>query len=290
MLTLIGRGLVRIASISLLAGLIGAIFVRLGPGFGTSVQELDPRLSEATRAEMRRQSGAGADVPRYYAHWLAGIAHGDLGYSPSLKRPISELLRDRAGVTAAEVTEGAVAGVLAGFLLAVVVLASPRPVGSLVCGVGSSVVLSAPAAVIALACVWLDIDPAWAVATAVLPHALQYLTGVLRSGAAAGHVLAARARGIGPLRILLVHIMTPSLGELAAVCGMAVTVALGAAIPIEAICSRPGLGELVWQAALSRDLPVLVNMTVLLAVVTIGANTITDVVVAAVSPAREAAR
>src|SRR5579863_9644630 len=160
MLTLIGRGLVRIVSISLLAGLIGAIFVRLGPGFGTSVQELDPRLSEETRAEIRRQNGAGANVPRYYAHWLAGIAHGDLGYSPSLKRPISELLRDRAGVTAAEVTEGAIAGVLAGFLLAVVVLASPRPVGSLVCGVGSSVVLSAPAAVIALACVWLDIDPA----------------------------------------------------------------------------------------------------------------------------------
>jgi len=41
---------------------------------------------------------------------------------------------------------------------------------------------------------------------------------------------------------------------------------------------------------MSRDLPVLVNMTVLIAVVTIGANTLTDVVVAARNPARGSAR
>jgi ABC-type nitrate/sulfonate/bicarbonate transport system permease component len=181
---------------------------------------------------------------------------------------------------------GGVLGVGAGFLLAVLLLGCPRPAGRLLAGVGSSVALSAPAAVIALACVWFDIDAAWAVAVAVLPHALQYLAGVLESGAQAEHVLAARARGIGRRRILFVHIVTPALGELAAVCGMAVTVALGAAIPVEAITSRPGLGQLVWQAAQSRDLPVLVNMTVLLAVVTIGANTIGDVVVAVARPAR----
>jgi len=43
---------------------------------------------------------------------------------------------------------------------------------------------------------------------------------------------------------------------------------------------------LVWQAALARDLPVLVNVTVLLAIVTIGANTLTDMVIAARNPVR----
>jgi ABC-type dipeptide/oligopeptide/nickel transport system permease component len=38
-------------------------------------------------------------------------------------------------------------------------------------------------------------------------------------------------------------------------------IAFGAAIPIEALCDSPGLGQLAWQAALSRDLPLIVNVT-----------------------------
>jgi len=286
MLGVLARGLSRIVLISLLAGLIGSVFVRLGPGFGVSAEDLDPRLSDATRAEIQRRNSAGKDVAAYYGQWLCGLAHGDLGFSPSLKRPVTDLLRERAGVTATEVAAGGAAGIAAGFLLAVVILACPRAVASLLCGLGSSLALSLPAAVIALICLWLDANPLWAVAAAVTPHALQYLTGVLSASAMSDHVLAARARGLGRSRILFRHVLTPVAGELAAVAGMAVSIALGASIPIEAICSRAGIGQLVWQAALARDLPVLVNVTVLLAIVTIGANTLTDMVIAARNPVR----
>ena len=280
------RGFSRIVLISMLAGLIGSVFVRLGPGFGASAEDLDPRLSDATRAAIQRSNRAGGDVAGYYAQWLRGLVRGDLGFSPSLKRPIADLLRERAGVTAAEVAAGAALGVAAGFSLAVVILSCPRALASLLCGLGSSAALSVPAAVIALLCLWLDANPLWAVAAAVMPHTLQYLTGVLSASAASDHVLAARARGLGSSRILFRHVVTPVAGELTAVAGMAVSIALGASIPIEAICSRAGIGQLVWQAALARDLPVLVNVTVLLAIVTIGANTFTDVVIAALNPVR----
>jgi len=286
MLGVLARGLSRIVLISMLAGLIGSVFVRLGPGFGASTEDLNPRLSDATRAEIQRKNSAGSDVTGWYAQWLRGLVHGDLGSSPSLKRPITDLLRERAGMTATEVAAGGAIGVAAGFVLAVVTLACPRAVSSLLCGLGSSAALSLPAAVIALICLWLDANPLWAVAAAVMPHALHYLTGVLSASAASDHVLAARARGLKRSRILFRHVVTPVAGELAAVAGMAVSIALGASIPIEAICSRAGIGQLVWQAALARDLPVLVNVTVLLAIVTIGANTVTDVVIAARNPVR----
>jgi ABC-type dipeptide/oligopeptide/nickel transport system permease component len=54
--------------------------------------------------------------------------------------------------------------------------------------------------------------------------------------------------------------------------------AFGAAIPIEAICDVPGLGRLAWQSALARDLPVLVNLTMLIALVTTAAMAISDAV------------
>ena len=39
-----------------------------------------------------------------------------------------------------------------------------------------------------------------------------------------------------------------------------------------ALCGLPGIGQLAWQAALSRDLPLLVNLTVLVTLVTLLAN------------------
>ena len=44
--------------------------------------------------------------------------------------------------------------------------------------------------------------------------------------------------------------------------------AIGAAIPVEAICDVPGLGRLAWNAAMARDLPLLVNLTMIVAVAT----------------------
>ena len=50
------------------------------------------------------------------------------------------------------------------------------------------------------------------------------------------------------------------------------SIALGAAIPVEAIFDLPGTGQLAWQSALSRDLPVLVNLTLLMTAFTLLVN------------------
>jgi ABC-type dipeptide/oligopeptide/nickel transport system permease component len=54
--------------------------------------------------------------------------------------------------------------------------------------------------------------------------------------------------------------------------------AVGAAIPIEALCGLAGVGQLAWQAALARDLPLLVNITILVTLVTLLANSGADVI------------
>jgi peptide/nickel transport system permease protein len=69
--------------------------------------------------------------------------------------------------------------------------------------------------------------------------------------------------------------------------GITVSIALGASIPIESLCGLPGIGQLAWQAALSRDLPLLVNLTVLVTLVTLLANSGADVMVYMLKP-REA--
>jgi peptide/nickel transport system permease protein len=79
-----------------------------------------------------------------------------------------------------------------------------------------------------------------------------------------------------PLRILACHVAPPVLPELLALGGISVSMAMGSMVPVEALCDSPGVGQLVWQAAMARDLPVLVNVTLLLAAFTIGANLLAD--------------
>jgi ABC-type dipeptide/oligopeptide/nickel transport system permease component len=55
-----------------------------------------------------------------------------------------------------------------------------------------------------------------------------------------------------------------------------VSMAVGAIIPIEAICDAAGLGRLAWQAAMARDLPLLLNLTMLIAVATTTAMAISE--------------
>jgi peptide/nickel transport system permease protein len=63
---------------------------------------------------------------------------------------------------------------------------------------------------------------------------------------------------------------------LVALGGVSITLAFGASIPIEALADSPGLGQLAWQAALGRDLSVLVTITLLLTAITVVANVLAD--------------
>ena len=60
--------------------------------------------------------------------------------------------------------------------------------------------------------------------------------------------------------------------ELFALLGVSLSTAFTAAIPVEAICDSPGIGQLAWQAALARDLPVLTNLTLIVTAVTLLGN------------------
>jgi peptide/nickel transport system permease protein len=79
-------------------------------------------------------------------------------------------------------------------------------------------------------------------------------------------VLMARAKGVGRLRLIRTHVLRPAAPAVIALLGVSVSVAFGAAIPIEVICDAPGLGQLAWQAALKRDLPLLIDITLLVSI------------------------
>ncbi len=148
----------------------------------------------------------------------------------------------------------------------------------------SGLCLAAPAAVIALVFLWLGAASRWAIALVVFPHVYRYAKNQLVAVSQSPHVVAAQAKGLSSWRVLWAHVFTPAAPQLAALAGISVSLAFGASIPIEVICDTPGVGQLAWRAALDRDLPLLVTITVLVALMTLVVNSLADLALFAWRP------
>jgi peptide/nickel transport system permease protein len=265
---------------ALLGGLLGATLVRLGPGFGVDEREFDVRLNADSLQAIRAERASDSNIAVFYFRYLSGLVHGDLGFSRSLSRPVSELLKERLPLTLGSLAYGVFGGMSIGLVLAVASMLWHAPGSDLVPAVLSGVSLALPAALVALIFLWMGAGGRWAIALVVFPHVYRYAKNLLISTYQAPHVLAAQAKGLSAARVFFAHVITPAIPQLAALAGMSVSLAFGAAIPIEVICDTPGVGQLAWKAALDRDLPLLVNITVLVTLMTLVVNTCADLALA----------
>ena len=286
MASLLARQARRILLTALLGGLLGATLVRLGPGFGVDERELDSRLSAESQLAIRSEHARDNNIALFYARYLAGLMRGDFGFSRSLNRPVAELLKERLPLTLESLAYGVLGGTSVGLLLALLTVWWRAPGSNWMPAVLSGLCLATPAAVVALIFLWMGAPGRWAIALVVFPHVYRYAKNLLAATYQAPHVLAAQAKGLSSWRVLWAHVFTPAAPQLAALAGISVSLAFGASIPIEVVCDTPGVGQLAWRAALDRDLPLLVTITVLVALMTLVVNSLADLALARWRPSR----
>ena len=276
MLRFSGWAILRLVAIMLLASLAGAMLMRFAPGFASDDQELNSGLSAESIQALRQARQADANIPRFYAHYLASLVKGDLGTSRSLNQPVKDLLRERLPVTLFNLAFALAVGWLLGLALAVAAQILRWPVLHFLANGLSGTFISTPAAAMALVFLLLRLPPAFAAALLVFPKIYRYTQNLLQQSADMPHVLTARAKGAGPLRVLAWHIAPMALPQLIALIGVSISIGIGVLLPIEVVSDVPGIGQLAWQAAQSRDLPLLVNLTMIVTFVTVCATLISD--------------
>jgi peptide/nickel transport system permease protein len=275
----VARHLLAIAGIVLLGGLLSATLIRLAPGFDTDEHQLDPHLSAESVRALRQSRAGEQNVLHYYLGYLRGAVHGDLGVSHTLGQPVQSLLRDRWPVTLRVAGIGLLLGWLLATALAFTVSLSRMSAYEIIGTTVSGAFLCIPAAVLALLSVIFNAPGYLAIALIVFPKIYRYSRNLLAKAYSLPHITAGRAKGLGEMRILLWHVLPMAGPQMIALAGMTVSIALGASIPVESLCGLPGIGQLAWQAALARDLPLLVNVTVLVTLVTLLANSGADVII-----------
>ncbi len=273
---LIVSSLFRMLALMLMASFIGALLLRVAPGFSSDEQELNASLSSRTIQAIRQAHLADSNVPLFYVHYLKSLVRGDLGSSQSLNQPVRDLLRERLPVTLRSLGFALLFGWLLGLALAVGSQTLNSRILSLITEGLSGAFISTPAAALALVFVLLRLPPSAAAALLVFPKIYRYSNNLLRQSYELPHVLTARAKGAGRWRILVWHVAPAALPQLIALMGVSISIAIGVLLPIEVVCDVPGIGQLAWQAAQSRDMPLMVNLTVIVTFITVCATTLSD--------------
>jgi peptide/nickel transport system permease protein len=277
----IARHGLALAATVLLGGLLSALLVRLAPGFDADEAQLDPHLSSESVQALREARLAQRNIFRFYFRSLQRAAHGDLGTSLSLGQPVAVLLRERVPLTLRLVGVGLLLSWTVAMALALSAAWLRVSAYDALTTVISGTFLCIPAAVLALLSVLWNVPGALAIGLIVFPRVYRYARNLLTKAYSLPHILMARAKGLSELRILFWHVIPVAGPQLLAVAGVSVSIAVGAAIPVEALCGLPGVGQLAWQAALARDLPLLMNLTILVTLVTLVANSGADIIGAA---------
>lgn len=98
------------------------------------------------------------------------------------------------------------------------------------------------------------------------------------------YVRTARAKGMGPLRVVFIHVLRNALIPVITVVGLQMGTLMGGAVLTETIFSWPGVGKWLIDAISRRDYPVVQNGILIVATLVIITNLVVDVLYGVVNP------
>jgi len=265
------------------AATVGFIALTFIPGDPVEVMlGVQAQVSEQVKEQIRLDWGLNLPPIDRYFQYLGHLATGDLGTSYQLRQPVAEVIGSQLGATFALTSLALLFAVLVAGAAAVLARGprSKRVISLLELGVVSSPTFWTGLVLIAVFAFWLRwfpvvetgtfrslILPAVALALPVGGIIAQVLRSGLDAAAAQPFATSALARGLSHRRLLTRHTLRHATADSLTLTGYLVGSLAGGAVLIETVFARPGLGRVTLRAIIDRDLPVVLGIIVLAAVV-----------------------
>ncbi|MEG1343690.1 MAG: ABC transporter permease, partial [Pseudomonas sp.] len=235
-------------------------------------------------AQVRAEYGLDQPLLVQYGQYLGRLAQGDLGESYRLRSPVLQVIGSQLGATVQLSLAAALLSVLLAVVCAVLSANRPRWVRSLVSG-SELVLSSAPSFVIGIVLLLLFsfgwhllppsgsnswqalILPSLALSLPIAAVLTQVLRQELEDILEQPFIAMARARGMSELGVRLKHALRHALVSLVTLSGFVFASLLGGAVIIEMLFARQGIGRLMLDAAVTKDMPLLLGITLLAAAI-----------------------
>lgn len=307
LLTRLGQALV----IVILVTLITFVILHLLPG-GAARAILGKEATLQQIAAFDHEMGYDRPLWEQYALYLRRLVQGDLGYSFQLNQSVAEAIGQRLPKTALLS--------LASTLLAVVV-AVPLGVvqavrrnrwpdytinGLTLLAYATPIFFMGLMMIILFSQVWPVLppeapqgftlaevlaDPAGLVlptlTLTILTVAVysRYVRSSMVDNLNENYVRTARSKGLPESRVIVGHTLRNGLFPVITLLGMYLPALFSGALVVERLFNYPGMGLLFWQAALKRDYPILLGVTLLISVATVLGALVADVLYAEIGRA-----
>ena len=306
-----------VAAVPLIAGVLMLTFALIHLAPGDPVQVLAGDGGDAAYyAAMRARYGLDRPLPEQFGRYAAAMLRGDLGYSFSYQQPVGRIILGRLPATllltgtalVLSTTCGIALGILAATrhhtpldhgIAAVTLTAYAMPVfwlGQLLVLLfavrwgmlpvqGMTSVREAYTGARHLADVARHLAlPALTLALPQLALTARLTRTSLREALAEDYIATARAKGLAERAVILGHAARNALLPVVTALGGHLGTLLTGAALTETVFAWPGLGRLLLDAALKRDYPLLMGIFLLVSLVVVAANLLTDVVYTALDP------
>ncbi|MFN8058318.1 MAG: ABC transporter permease [Vicinamibacterales bacterium] len=313
------NGLIRrLGSVLLTLTITAAIVVALAsvaPGRSTDELLLDGRTA-AGAARLAEARGETSTWASRFATWMGALAVGDLGDSWSYQRPVTGMVAERAtnslvlaapaflatwslalplGLVAAAragraLDRGLQATLTAALTLPDIVVASLLlfavvETGVFAAGGMSTVGAESGSWVMRLRDLWSHAAAPLACLILVgVPGATRTVRASVLDTLARPWAAAARARGVSDSRRLWVHALRLASAPIVTAAAVSAVSLAGGSLVVEVVFGWPGLGALLYQAALARDVPVVVGVVLATAVAVSTAAACADLAAAWLDP------
>lgn len=272
----------------------------------------ETQMTAEALEQLRARFGLDQPAPVRYVNWLSNILQGNLGYRFTDGRPVAEVIGRRLSATATLTLTALTIGILIGIPLGVYSgLRQYSKMDFLLTGF-SFLGISMPAFVTGILFLFIfSIQLGWFPAGGMRPVdrlptfgdtlrylalpslvlSLNYVATYMRYTRFSmleiihsDYVRTARAKGLRNSRVNWRHIVPNALLPVITVIGLSIPNVVVGAVFTETIFSWPGMGTLYLEAVLGRDVPLLMSMNLVIAVVVLGANLMTDLSYAFIDP------
>jgi peptide/nickel transport system permease protein len=262
-------------------------------------------------ATMRRNLGLDDPVVVRYGRWASRMLQGDAGVSLSNSRPVGLLLAQRFSATALLASAALLLAIVVAIPIGVMSAVRRNRWFDRIATAAAFVGVSVPNFWLGIMMIilfsvtlgWLPSGgmggsgvvswwdrlrhlamPAFVLSAASMAQLTRYtrssMIGVLRED----YVRTARAKGVPQTQVLTRHVLRNGLIPVITVIGVIMPRLFSGAAITESIFAWPGLGRLAVDAALQRDFPVIMALTMLVSVLVISASLVVDLLYSVIDP------
>ena len=294
-----------LGAIPVLVGVSVAVFfmLRLVPGDPVKIMFANRGQPSPEQLQaMRHELGLDLPIHRQYVRYVGNALTGDLGISFRSKQPVGAEIRARLPntlkLTAASLAVAVLIGVSAGVLSATFKGSWIDRLGMLVAIIGISVpgfwLGLMVMLLFAVRLRWFPVAGAESWRHLVMPA---FTLGLIASAVLARltrasmlealgqeYVRTARAKGLRESFVVWRHALRNALIPVVTIVGLLVGSLLSGAFIIEAVFAYPGIGYLAVNALLTRDFPMIQGIVLLVAVIYVGVNLVTDLLYGLIDP------